>query len=158
MISSVKEALELEELENQIEGSVEGLVRLTEAYTAYLRKITTYIKEYTDKILSFTDMMNKEIDALYSGMDAFDTYNLGAKEEIQRLKADLKEMPEDSENPEILALKRELEKKLASEIQSVTGEADYRIDTMLKEYKKVSERLARVSERLAKLKTKELLK
>ena len=146
------EALKLEKLDNYIDEKINSLKDYNDSYEFFLRKLNTFVNEYSKKVSEFSDMINKNIDEMHKSIDSFKTIYSDSINELNNKKKSILEMNPEFDGEESKILEDELNRKLISETDKLKNNVNKLLENYLLEYKKTCDNIAKLNQRLNKLK------
>jgi len=146
------EALKLEKLDNYIDEKINSLKDYNDSYEFFLRKLNTFVNEYSKKVFEFSDMINKNIDEMHKSIDSFKTIYSDSINELNNKKKSILEMNPEFDGEESKILEDELNRKLISETDKLKNNVNKLLENYLLEYKKTCDNIAKLNQRLNKLK------
>lgn len=146
------EALKLEKLDNYIDEKINSLKDYNDSYEFFLRKLNTFVNEYSKKVSEFSDMINKNIDEMHKSIDSFKTIYSDSINELNNKKKSILEMNPEFDGEESKILEDELNRKLISETDKLKNNVNKLLENYLLEYKKICDNIAKLNQRLNKLK------
>ena len=146
------EALKLEKLDNYIDEKINNLKDYNDSYEFFLRKLNTFVNEYSKKVSEFSDMINKNIDEMHKSIDSFKTIYSDSINELNNKKKSILEMNPEFDGEESKILEDELNRKLISETDKLKNNVNKLLEIYLLEYKKTCDNIAKLNQRLNKLK------
>ena len=146
------EALKLEKLDNYIDEKINSLKDYNDSYEFFLRKLNTFVNEYSKKVSEFSDMINKNIDEMHKSIDSFKTIYSDSINELNNKKKNILEMNPEFDGEESKILEDELNRKLISETDKLKNNVNKLLENYLLEYKKTCDNIAKLNQRLNKLK------
>lgn len=146
------EALKLEKLDNYIDEKINSLKDYNDSYDFFLRKLNTFVNEYSKKVSEFSDMINKNIDEMHKSIDSFKTIYSDSINELNNKKKSILEMNPEFDGEESKILEDELNRKLISETDKLKNNVNKLLENYLLEYKKTCDNIAKLNQRLNKLK------
>lgn len=146
------EALKLEKLDNYIDEKINSLKDYNDSYEFFLRKLNTFVNEYSKKVSEFSDMINKNIDEMHKSIDSFKTIYSESINELNNKKKSILEMNPEFDGEESKILEDELNRKLISETDKLKNNVNKLLENYLLEYKKTCDNIAKLNQRLNKLK------
>ena len=146
------EALKLEKLDNYIDEKINSLKDYNDSYEFFLRKLNTFVNEYSKKVSEFSDMINKNIDEMHKSIDSFKTIYSDSINELNNKKKSIIEMNPEFDGDESKILEDELNRKLISETDKLKNNVNKLLENYLLEYKKTCDNIAKLNQRLNKLK------
>ena len=146
------EALKLEKLDNYIDEKINSLKDYNDSYEFFLRKLNTFVNEYSKKVSEFSDMINKNIDEMHKSIDSFKTIYSDSINELNNKKKSILEMNPEFDGEESKILEDELNRKLISETDKLKNNVNKLLENYMAEYKKTCDNIAKLNQRLNKLK------
>ena len=146
------EALKLEKLDNYIDEKINSLKDYNDSYDFFLRKLNTFVNEYSKKVSEFSDMINKNIDEMHKSIDSFKTIYSDSINELNNKKKSILEMNPEFDGEESKILEDELNRKLISETDKLKNNVNKLLENYMAEYKKTCDNIAKLNQRLNKLK------
>ena len=146
------EALKLEKLDNYIDEKINSLKDYNDSYDFFLRKLNTFVNEYSKKVSEFSDMINKNIDEMHKSIDSFKTIYSESINELNNKKKSILEMNPEFDGEESKILEDELNRKLISETDKLKNNVNKLLENYMAEYKKTCDNIAKLNQRLNKLK------
>ena len=146
------EALKLEKLDIYIDEKINSLKDYNDSYEFFLRKLNTFVNEYSKKVSEFSDMINKNIDEMHKSIDSFKTIYCDSINELNNKKKSILEMNPEFDGEESKILEDELNRKLISETDKLKNNVNKLLENYLLEYKKTCDNIAKLNQRLNKLK------
>ena len=146
------EALKLEKLDNYIDEKINSLKDYNDSYEFFLRKLNTFVNEYSKKVSEFSYMINKNIDEMHKSIDSFKTIYSDSINELNNKKKSILEMNPEFDGEESKILEDELNRKLISETDKLKNNVNKLLENYLLEYKKTCDNIAKLNQRLNKLK------
>ena len=146
------EALKLEKLDNYIDEKINSLKDYNDSYEFFLRKLNTFVNEYSKKVSEFSDMINKNIDEMHKSIDSFKTIYSDSINELNNKKKSILEMNPEFDGEESKILEDDLNRKLISETDKLKNNVNKLLENYLLEYKKTCDNIAKLNQRLNKLK------
>ena len=146
------EALKLEKLDNYIDEKINSLKDYNDSYEFFIRKLNTFVNEYSKKVSEFSDMINKNIDEMHKSIDSFKTIYSDSINELNNKKKSILEMNPEFDGEESKILEDELNRKLISETDKLKNNVNKLLENYLLEYKKTCDNIAKLNQRLNKLK------
>ena len=146
------EALKLEKLDNYIDEKINSLKDYNDSYDFFLRKLNTFVNEYSKKVSEFSDLINKNIDEMHKSIDSFKTIYSESINELNNKKKSILEMNPEFDGEESKILEDELNRKLISETDKLKNNVNKLLENYMAEYKKTCDNIAKLNQRLNKLK------
>ena len=146
------EALKLEKLDNYIDEKINNLKDLNESYDFFLRRLNTFVNEYSKKVSEFSEIINKNIDEMHKSIDSFKTIYSDSMNELNNKRKMILEMDPLFDGEESKILEDELNRKLISETDKLKNNVSKLLDNYMKDYKKTCDNIAKLNQRLNKLK------
>ena len=149
-----KEAIELEKIDEYIDEKAKSLHELNDSYEFFLRRLNTFVNDYSKKVSNLSETINKQIDEMHRMIDAFKTIYEDSIKEIEDKNKEIKSMNNEFEGEYSLNILNELDRKLTSEIDKLKNASNKMLDNYSAEYQKSCDNIAKINQRLNKLKVK----
>ncbi len=146
------EALKLEKLDNYIDEKINNLKDLNESYDFFLRRLNTFVNEYSKKVSEFSEIINKNIDEMHKSIDSFKTIYSDSMNELNNKRKMILGMDPLFDGEESKILEDELNRKLISETDKLKNNVSKLLDNYMQDYKKTCDNIAKLNQRLNKLK------
>lgn len=152
----VKEALNLELLDDYITSKANSLNQEIMEYNDLTKKYRLFVTQYKEGISSLADALGKKVEGIHNMIDSFVTSYEAINNKIKDLEAELLRHNHDYEGEISAEVENVLLEKLNNEVVYAKKKVNELLDSYIKEYDEYKKLLDKAITKLQRLKSKEI--
>ena len=152
----VKEALNLELLDDYIELKIISLNKEINEYNDLLKKYRLFVAQFNEEVSSLSDMLSKKIEGVHNMIDSFISSYESLSKKIEELENSILSHNEAFSGQMTGEIESKLLKKLNDELQKVKKNCYEIICTYIKEYDNCKKMIDKAISKLQRLASKDI--